>query len=192
MFVAVDRASASRLRDSLARRTWGSDSPLESVSLPSHPVAALVRGAGPITSMSEARQATFVDFPIEIIQVTHTQNVTFTCYRCWNYNRKNSFYKSCPRFQKEVMTKGKPLTSRKRAKALFDEVLKSGCDFFGMGVVLNCQKCGHHSHAGCSCNHARVCRKDETSDGEVAVSIQMEARRHTCDHWIRKVRSVPA
>ena len=35
------------LGDSFARRTWGSDSPLESVSLPSHPVAALTRAAGP-------------------------------------------------------------------------------------------------------------------------------------------------
>jgi hypothetical protein len=34
------------LSDSFARRTWGSDSPLESVSLPSHPVAALSRAAG--------------------------------------------------------------------------------------------------------------------------------------------------
>ena len=41
MFVAVDRARAERLSDSLPRRTWGSDSPLLSVSLPSHPVAAL-------------------------------------------------------------------------------------------------------------------------------------------------------
>jgi len=41
MFVAVDRARAERLSDSLARRPWGSDSPLLSVSLPSHPVAAL-------------------------------------------------------------------------------------------------------------------------------------------------------
>jgi hypothetical protein len=35
------------LSDSFARRTRGSDSPLESVSLPSHPVAALARAAGP-------------------------------------------------------------------------------------------------------------------------------------------------
>ena len=41
MFVAVDRARAERLSASLARRPWGSDSPLLSVSLPSHPVAAL-------------------------------------------------------------------------------------------------------------------------------------------------------
>jgi len=33
------------LGDSLARRTWGSDSPRERVSLPSHPVAALARAA---------------------------------------------------------------------------------------------------------------------------------------------------
>jgi len=49
------------LSDSFARRTRGSDSPLESVSLPSHPVAALTRAAGPHQdSLPEGRTGTCI------------------------------------------------------------------------------------------------------------------------------------
>jgi hypothetical protein len=47
------------LSDSFARRTRGSDSPLESGSLPSHPVAALTRAAGPgCDSLPDGRTGT--------------------------------------------------------------------------------------------------------------------------------------
>ena len=179
------------LGDSLARRTWGSDSPLESVSLPSHPVAALIRGAGPDNKHERGTAANRCGFPNQ----DHPGHVYPKCHiyllLVLELQQEYSFYERCPRVQKEVVAKREPLTSRKIAIAFFDEVLKSGCDFFELGCVLNCQKYGYHSHAGCSCNHARICRKDEIHDGEVAVSIQMEVQRHTCDHWIRKNRSVP-
>ena len=51
--------SSVTLSDSFARRTRGSDSPLESVSLPSHPVAVLTRAAGPHSdSLPDGRTGT--------------------------------------------------------------------------------------------------------------------------------------